>query len=357
MGSTRGKGTGGPKPPSTSIVRRPGVDLDAAARQGAEVPTPDAARDAAGAAFEQAATPDSTKAAYVHDWLMFLSWCTAAGARALPASSETICAFLTDRVTKDWPRGKRKPGPDAPATVERRLAVIASKHVGEGFPSPWKDPMVQRTLVGIRKTKKQRQNQAKPLLAANLLKVMESFTGRWALRNRAALHLGWAGCMREGEIAGIDAEHLSYDAEGNLVVYFAPGTTKTDDTAQGASIVVSRGEPGRCPVEDVQAHLQAARITAGPVFRKSSGKRLSRHSIDAIVQRGAKAAGLVDWAEYSGHSLRAGFATQAALSGVPEWRIQQQGRWESAEMVRRYTRPVNQAREQVTKKLWEKNDV
>lgn len=349
-------------PPRTDSALLPralrdfGVALDAAARAGTDAPAPDDARDEAEWTFKDAAIPAATKNAYVRDWLVFVSWCRGKGVKALPASSTTLCAFLTDRATRDWPRGAyangrlRKSGPDAHATLERRLATISVRHIQEGFVSPWKDPEVRRLLRGMRKTRSSRQDQATPLLAKELALVLTEQTGRWAIRNRALLHVGWAACLREREIVGLDVEHVTKDVVGNVLLYLP--TSKTDREGKGTTVLMERGAPGRCPVADLDAQLGAI-VGPGPVFRKSNGARLSRHAVDAIVQRSARAAGLPRPDGYSGHSLRAGFATQAALSGIPEWRIQKQGRWASVEMVRRYTRPAELTREPVTRRLWE----
>jgi hypothetical protein len=42
--------------------------------------------------------------------------------------------------------------------------------------------------------------------------------------------------------------------------------------------------------------------------------------------------------KFSGHSLRAGYATAAAMLGVPEWKIRKRTRHRTAELVARYVR-------------------
>ena len=48
--------------------------------------------------------------------------------------------------------------------------------------------------------------------------------------------------------------------------------------------------------------------------------------------------GRFDPAPYAGHSLRAGFCTQAYLNGVPELSIMRQSRHQSLDTVRKYIR-------------------
>jgi integrase len=50
---------------------------------------------------------------------------------------------------------------------------------------------------------------------------------------------------------------------------------------------------------------------------------LSTSSVATIVKHRAAQIGL-DQTSFSGHSLRAGFATSAAVAGVPMWRIKRQ---------------------------------
>jgi hypothetical protein len=44
----------------------------------------------------------------------------------------------------------------------------------------------------------------------------------------------------------------------------------------------------------------------------------------------------------SGHSLRAGYCTAAALAGTPEWKIRRRSRHRTAELVARYVRAAEQ---------------
>jgi integrase len=69
-----------------------------------------------------------------------------------------------------------------------------------------------------------------------------------------------------------------------------------------------------------------------------------------VVKRYTAAAGL-NLAKYSGHYLRAGLVTQAALNDVPEHAIMQQTKHKSIEMLRRYIRDANLFRENASARL------
>jgi integrase len=104
--------------------------------------------------------------------------------------------------------------------------------------------------------------------------------------------------------------------------------------------------PSHNPVRAVQAWLETARITDGPIFRpmdrfhRVQPTRLSDKAVALIVKRRAKAVGL-DPARYAGHSLRAGLATSAAAAGASERVIMSQTGHRSADMVRKYIREGN----------------
>ena len=81
--------------------------------------------------------------------------------------------------------------------------------------------------------------------------------------------------------------------------------------------------------------------TKGPLFRslwrggRLRGRRLHHSDIPRLVKHYAQEIGL-DPAEYSGHSLRAGFVTSAAVHGARLDKIMEVTRHSSAEMVLRY---------------------
>jgi len=97
---------------------------------------------------------------------------------------------------------------------------------------------------------------------------------------------------------------------------------KNDQEAAGRRIGIPFGssEP-TCPVLSVQAWLESARISEGPIsppmdrFSSRPAARLSDKAVALIVKRRAKAVGL-DPKRYAGHSLRAGLAASAAAGGA-----------------------------------------
>ncbi|MCK2238897.1 tyrosine-type recombinase/integrase [Crossiella sp. S99.2] len=80
------------------------------------------------------------------------------------------------------------------------------------------------------------------------------------------------------------------------------------------------------------------------------GTPISGRAVAELVKRYAARAGL-DPALFSGHSLRAGFATQAALGGASDREIMRQGRWSNPRTVHRYIRTANPLEDNAVTKL------
>jgi hypothetical protein len=92
--------------------------------------------------FAKASKAPATQAAYSSDWTIFEPWCRERGICALPASPESLCAFLADQCSI----GKRA------STLGRRLAAIRYFHRAAGYETPTGDEKVKAVLSGIRRT-------------------------------------------------------------------------------------------------------------------------------------------------------------------------------------------------------------
>jgi site-specific recombinase XerD len=137
------------------------------------------------------------------------------------------------------------------------------------------------------------------------------------VRDRALLLLGFAGAFRRSELVALDVADLSFTARGVEVTI---RRSKTDQEGAGRVVAIPLGSQAEtCPVRSLRAWLEAAGIEAGSIFRAVNrwgrvGGRLADRDVACTVKRAAERAGL-DPAAFSGHSLRAGLATSAALAG------------------------------------------
>lgn len=286
----------------------------------------DAARLAA------AAKAEATLRAYAGDWRRFAAWCEAAGLEARPAAPATVAAYIAHLVGE----GRKV------ATIERALVAVSQAHKVAGLASPTTSAAVAEVRKGARRTIGVAQRQAAPLAVVELrAAVEESREGIAGLRDRALVLVGFAAALRRSELVALRVEDLDFTVEGLVVTV---RKSKTDQESAGRKVAVPyAGQPELCPVRAARAWLDAAGIVAGPVFRSvNKGGRvgaagIAPQAVARVVKRLAGDAGL-DADKFSGHSLRAGFATAAARAGKAERSIMRQTGHKTERMVRRYIR-------------------
>lgn len=283
--------------------------------------------------FISASRAASTLRAYQSDWEHFTDWCRSQGADHLPADPAVVAAYIADLTATM-----------KVATIQRRLASIASAHKAAGHASPTSNEGVRLTLSGIRKTKGIAQRQVKPILLDDLRRLVTALpVDLRGTRDRALLLVGWAGAFRRSELVGIDVDDLEFTKEGLVVTV---RRSKTDQEAAGRQVGIPYGTSKLCPVAALQGWLNASGVEDGPVFRRVNrhghigATRLEPSSVAAIVKEAAVGAGM-EPSVYSGHSLRAGLATSAAMNGASEETIMSTTGHKSTAMVRRYIRRGN----------------
>lgn len=283
-------------------------------------------------AFQAAARADRTRAEYRKQWAAFTAWCAGRELRPLPADPATLALYLTDRAGAGL----------KPASLAVAIAAVRAQHQAAGLPSPHNHPQVSEIWQGIRRTLGTAPRRVSPVLVADLQALLGALPrGLLGVRDRALLVVGMAGALRRSELASLEVADLEFAADGLVITI---RRSKRDQVAAGARVGLPIGSNSEtCPVRTLQAWLDASGITEGPVFRSvdrhghvGRGK-LDAGSIARVVKRAAEAAGL-DPAIYSGHSLRAGLATQAAKLGKADRAIMAQGRWSSRSTVDRYVR-------------------
>jgi integrase len=261
---------------------------------------------------------------------------------ALPATPETVTLYVSDLA-----------GRCRVATLTRRLSAISQAHQIAGHEPPTSAAAVRTVMAGIRRIKGTAPNTKAATLTGDIRAMVAALPdGLLGVRDRALLLVGFAGAFRRSELVGLDRPDLEFTQEGLTVTL---RRSKSDQDGQGRKVGIPYGSnPETCPIRAVQAWLEAAAISEGPVFRGVSrhGKvqgRLSGYAVALIVKRYAAAGGL-DPARYAGHSLRAGLATAAAIGGASERAIMNQTGHKSVTMVRRYIRDGSLFRENAASK-------
>ena len=297
-----------------------------------------AAADDAARTYANRSRSPATWKAYEADWRRFVRWCADTGLRPLPAEPRTVARFVAAEAS---PTTERPNGLSVP-TLNRRLSAIRLMHFGQDLVSPHGAPEVREVLRGVANARRDAPDaRKKPALDADVRRMVDALDrdALAGLRDAALLLLGFAGALRRSELVALDVKDLERRDEGLLV---AIGHSKTDQAGVGQRIAVP-AQPGSpyCPVEAVERWTRAANIRSGAIFRSfrrgdvPSPHRLTPQSVAAIVKRGATAIGR-DPADFSGHSLRHGFLTQAARNGSDIYRMAAQSRHRDVRTVMGY---------------------
>lgn len=285
------------------------------------------------AGYVEAAQSASTTRSYAQDVRHFK-----ANGGKIPASPEMVADYIS-----------RFAGLLAIATLQHRLIAIHRAHADKGLTSPVGDKLVKRTMQGIRRTFGVSQRRVQALVKDDLLEILVLVAKQKPLkaaRDKAILLIGFAGAFRRSELVALTVEDITPHAHG---IELLIRRSKTDQEGEGRTVFLPLAKSQeRCPVIALRAWLEQAGIGTGPLFRQVSRhdllvseKALTPQSVALVVKSSMKRAKGVDAASaVSGHSLRAGFVTEAAVVGMQPSVIMGQTGHKSLEMVFRYVRPV-----------------
>jgi len=281
--------------------------------------------------YADAAQALNTTRAYASDWKQFTAWCERYRLQSLPASAAVIALYVTSLARRGL----------AVSTIRRRAAAIARAHRQAGLLPATSDPQVMTVLEGIARVHGAAPNKKTALLREPLLELIDRIDAGCTagLRDRALLLLGFAVGLRRSELVALTIEDLSPSPDG-LRIRIA--RSKTDQHGRGHELLIVYAQPPRpCPVRALRAWLDTAQITTGPVFRRVTrtgvSSPLTAQSVALIVKKHARAAGL-DPREFAGHSLRSGYATQAARDGHHPTQIAATTRHEDQRVLAGYIR-------------------
>jgi site-specific recombinase XerD len=281
----------------------------------------------------------NTVRAYKSDFKDFGLFCVQNGLNALPTEPKVVSLYLTYLSTNDVKL----------STIKRRLVSIGVIHRMKGHYLDAKHPIIVENLMGIKRRKGTIQKGKKPILINNLKQLIdvidqEKIEEINKLRDKSILLIGFAGGFRRNEIVSLDKEDLEFVFEGLKITV---KRSKTDQFGEG----LTKGIPyfeniAYCPVTILQKWINISKITKGPLFRKISKgsrlleNRLTDQTVALIIKKYLNKSG-IDSSNYSGHSLRSGFATSAAESGAEERSIMAMTGHKTTQMVRRYIQEAN----------------
>ncbi len=220
-------------------------------------------------------TPATLKL-YAGDWARFVAWCREQGRPSLPASSETLAAYLVDSA----------PGLSRGA-LGRRRSAIGTMHRQAGLPTPVLTLAIHKALRTAAKPKSARPPSAPT--SASLVRIAARCPRDLpGLRDRALLLLAAAtlrprrrgkqasGLMDPGGeaaeptgiarlfVLALDAEHVRFTPAGVELQL----RTRTDEAVPSRTVTLTRAIAASCPVRALEEWLRSSETAFGPVFRK-----------------------------------------------------------------------------------------
>ena len=282
---------------------------------------------------------NNTIRAYKSDFHDFELFCVKNGFKTIPTNPKVVSLYITYLSTKDAKM----------STLKRRLVSIGVIHKMKGYYLDTKHPTIIENIMGIRRRKGSVQKGKKPILINNLKKIINVIDENIKdeikkLRDRTIILIGFSGGFRRNEIVSLDYNDLDFMKEGLKITL---RRSKTDQFGEGSIKALPYFDnPQYCPVRSIQEWLKLSKISSGPLFRRFSKgsklleKRLTDQTVALLIKEYLNIAG-IDSKNYSGHSLRSGFATSAAESGAEERSIMAMTGHKSTEMVRRYIKEAN----------------
>lgn len=288
---------------------------------------------------------DNTKRAYASAWRKFAAWCAPRGATPLPALPETLAAYLS-LVLADTGE------PYTVGSLNLHLSAIKRAHRERGLTAPTEHPLVYRTWKGIRRRRGTMQEGATALTADLLAKALAELPDDMrGIRDRALLAVGFAGAFRRSELTALRLCDVGIHAQGiriaamrrktssdEVYIDIAAGTLAEEALTAWLDVLATSGT--KMSLKAMTLAEVAASDNGSALFRRTAGTAcsncgLSAASVSLVVKRAVDALG-VDSKSFSAHSLRSGFATTAAESGLSAMEIRDAGGWRSVVTVDRY---------------------
>jgi len=281
----------------------------------------------------------NTVRAYKSDFNDFGLFCAQNGFKSLPSEPKIVALYLTYLSTKNAKM----------STLKRRLVSIGVIHKLKGHYLDTKHPSIIENIMGIKRRKGSIQNGKKPLLISSLKIIINVIDQQnkekiKILRDRSIILIGFSGGFRRNEIVSLNYDDLDFVPEGLKIKI---KRSKTDQFGEGSIKALPYFDNSQyCPVVSLKNWIDTARINSGALFRRFSKgsrlteKRLTDQTVALLIKEYLQLAG-IDNKNYSGHSLRSGFATSAAESGAEERSIMAMTGHKSSEMVRRYIKEAN----------------
>jgi len=281
----------------------------------------------------------NTTRAYKSDFKDFLTFCRENNLNPFSQNLKNISLYLTSLTHKKLKF----------STIKRRLVSIVMANRLKGNYVDIKNPVIYDNLLAIKKKIGNFQKGKKAISLEHLKNVIlsinhQNLSDLKAQRDKTIILLGFAGGFRRSELVSLDVEDLDFVTEGVKIML---KKSKTDKFSEGyIKAIPYFNQDFFCPVKSLSYWIKISDIKQGPLFRKISKSdnllhnRLTDQTVALILKKHLTKAGYNSF-EYSGHSLRSGFATSTAEMGADERSIMTMTGHKSTQMVRRYIKQSN----------------
>lgn len=291
--------------------------------------------------LREAAQAPNTRIAYEKGWRCFAAHCGERGIEPLDAAPQDLVDFFVTVATQpSSPGGK----PLALGTLAMYRSAINRRYAEHKVASPAASEDVAAAFRALARLLGSAPRQVKALREHHILRMLE-VCGDTAIgmRDAAVLAVGFAAALRRSEVCALQVDDVEMVGSGRMVVHIR--RSKTDQAGNGQSVAVPDGKRIR-PVSRLRAWLDMAKFSQGHLFQtmkrggRPTGRPLHHSDIARLVKHYAKAIGL-EPADYSAHSLRAGFVTSAAVHHARLDKIMEVTRHKSPAMVLKYIRDAD----------------
>jgi integrase len=288
-----------------------------------------AALDAAAVHYLAENRETNTRRAYDTDWRVWQHYCTTLGIDETANTIGALVGFI--KWLQDKPPTAEElaldpdaqPRPQAPSTIDRRLAgvVVTLTDLGHEPPGAAKKAARQALSVYRKQLTKDSttlgRGRAPAATVGHLHRITAACPDTLAgHRDRVLVLVGFRVASRSAEIAGLLLQDIEDVGTQGIVVTIRFGKTG----GRRVPIPPAR-DPDVCPVLAWRAWRDRAGYSVGPAFPqidKMDQIRRDEHAVPlplgpggvrGVIGRAARRAGVTE--HLTGHSLRAGFATEA----------------------------------------------
>ncbi len=293
------------------------------------------------------ALAQNTRIAYDKGWLCFEDYCILRNIDPFSITPEQTADFIIDLATSPRPKSGKTL---SMGTVSLYRSGINKKYVEVEKTSPMNHPKVVAVFKGLARIKGTAPRRVNALREHDIKRMLgrcaDTPIGR---RDAAILSLGFAGALRRSEICALTMDDVEFiepqSGKDFWKMFIYIRKSKTDQEGRGHKIAIPEGKYVK-PIKRLRDWLQMSGITEGYLFqtmKRGGGLRglpMHHSDIPRLVKHYAALIGL-DPKQVSGHSLRAGFVTSAAVHHARLDKIMEVTRHSNPSTVMRYIRDVD----------------